>query len=68
MAHTLELQRENIKCQKENDKIYLNNTNLKEFNSIWYNYFDLGTDYTEIKNKLKNMDEYLNKATEFGWE
>ncbi len=53
MAHTLELQRENIKCQKENDKIYLNNTNLKEFNSIWYNYFDLGTDYTEIKNKLK---------------
>ncbi len=54
--------------KKENDKIYLNNTNLKEFNSIWYNYFDLGTDYTEIKNKLKNMDEYLNKATEFGGE
>ncbi|HBF0843377.1 TPA: 8-oxoguanine DNA glycosylase [Clostridioides difficile] len=56
-----------LNVKKENDKIYLNNTNLKEFNSIWYNYFDLGTDYTEIKNKLKNMDEYLNKATEFGW-
>jgi len=30
------------------NKIYLNNTNLEEFNTIWYNYFDLGTNYTEI--------------------
>lgn len=56
-----------LNVHRDNDKIYLNNTNLEEFNSIWYNYFDLGTNYTEIKNKLKNMDEYLNKACEFGW-
>ena len=49
------------------NKIYLNNTNLEDFNSIWYNYFDLGTNYTEIKNILKNMDEHLDKATDFGW-
>lgn len=49
------------------DKIYLNNTNLEEFNSIWYNYFDLGTNYTKIKNKLKNMDKYLDTAVDFGW-
>ena len=29
-------------------------------------YFDLNRDYTKIKNKLRVMDEYLEKATEFG--
>ncbi|HSQ87357.1 DNA-3-methyladenine glycosylase family protein [Romboutsia sp.] len=56
-----------INVAKVDDKIYLNNTNLKDFNNLWYNYFDLGTNYTEIKNSLKNMDEYLDKATDFGW-
>ncbi|WP_042277676.1 DNA-3-methyladenine glycosylase family protein [[Clostridium] dakarense] len=56
-----------INVLRENDKIYLNNTNLEDFNNIWYNYFDLGTNYTDIKNNLKNMDEYLDKACEFGW-
>ena len=51
----------------ENDKIYLNNTNLEDFNSIWYNYFDLGTDYTKIKNELRKMDKHLDKACHFGW-
>jgi N-glycosylase/DNA lyase len=56
-----------INVARIDNKIYLNNTNLEEFNTIWYNYFDLGTNYTEIKNTLKNMDEYLDKATDFGW-
>ena len=37
-----------------------------DINSIVYDYFDLGNDYEEIINKLKVMDEYLDKATEFG--
>ncbi|RDY23232.1 DNA-3-methyladenine glycosylase 2 family protein [Romboutsia maritimum] len=56
-----------LNIKKEGNKIYLNNTNLEDFNSIWFNYFDLGTNYTQIKNNLKNMDDYLLKATEFGW-
>jgi len=56
-----------INVARIDDKIYLNNTNLEEFDTIWYNYFDLGTNYTEMKNILKNMDEYLDKATDFGW-
>lgn len=56
-----------INVLKEDDKIYLNNTNIEDFNNIWYNYFDLGTNYSDIKNTLKNMDEYLDKATDFGW-
>lgn len=56
-----------INVAKVDDKIYLNNTTLEDFNDIWYNYFDLGTNYTEIKNTLKNMDEYLDKACDFGY-
>lgn len=56
-----------LNVEEKGDKIYLNNTNLEDFNNIWHDYFDLGTNYTEIKNKLKEMDEYLDKATDFGW-
>lgn len=56
-----------INVSQKDNKIYLDNTNLKDFEEIWYNYFDLGTNYTDIKNTLKNMDEHLNKASEFGY-
>ena len=49
------------------NKVYLNNTTLEDFNTIWYNYFDLGRDYTQIKKELKSMDEYLDKACDFGY-
>ena len=55
-----------INVKKENDLIILDNTNKEEFENIWFNYFDLGRDYSKIKNELKVMDEYLEKATEFG--
>lgn len=55
-----------INVKKENDLIILDNTNKEDFENIWFDYFDLGRNYTEIKNKLKVMDEYLDKATEFG--
>ena len=55
-----------INVKKENDLIILDNTNKEEFENIWFNYFDLGRDYSEIKNQLRVMDEYLEKATEFG--
>lgn len=56
-----------LNVKREDNKIYLNNTNLEDFNNIWYNYFDLETNYTDIKKTLKNMDEYLDKACDFGW-
>ena len=55
-----------INVKKENDLIILDNTNKEEFENIWFDYFDLGRDYSKIKNELKVMDEYLEKATEFG--
>lgn len=55
-----------INVSKIEDKIYIKNTNLDDFNKIWYDYFDLERDYTKIKHELKNMDEHLNRACEFG--
>ncbi len=56
-----------INVSREGDTVYLKNTNLEDFNKIWKEYFDLDTDYAQIKNELRKMDEYLEKATEFGW-
>ncbi|GAA0092756.1 DNA glycosylase [Paraclostridium bifermentans] len=56
-----------INVSREGNTVYLKNTNLEDFNKIWKYYFDLETDYAKIKNELKSMDEYLEKATEFGW-
>ena len=55
-----------INVKKENDLIIFDNTNKEDFENIWFDYFDLGRDYTEIKNQLRVMDEHLQKATEFG--
>ena len=55
-----------INVKKENDLIIFDNTNKEDFENIWFDYFDLGRNYSEIKNELKAMDEYLEKATEFG--
>ncbi|WP_195947074.1 DNA-3-methyladenine glycosylase family protein [Paraclostridium bifermentans] len=56
-----------INVSREGNTVYLKNTNLEDFNEIWKSYFDLDTDYAQIKKELKSMDEYLEKATEFGW-
>ena len=55
-----------INVKKENDLIIFDNTNKEDFENIWFDYFDLGRNYGEIKKQLKVMDEYLEKATEFG--
>lgn len=55
-----------INVKQEGNKIYLDNTTKEDFDNIWYDYFDLGRDYESMVNTLKVMDEYLEKATEFG--
>lgn len=55
-----------INIKKEGNKIYLANTTKEDFENIWYDYFDLGRNYEEMVNTLKVMDQYLEKATEFG--
>ena len=37
-----------------------------EFREIWYDYFDLGRDYSSIKECLSANDEIMRKAIEYG--
>lgn len=46
-------------------KIILKNTNDNDVADIWFDYFDLGTDYTKIKTSL-SIDEYMKKSVLFG--
>lgn len=54
-----------LNVKSEDDKIILSNTNLEDFNNIWYDYFDLERDYGEMKEKLSE-DEILKEAVKFG--
>lgn len=54
-----------LNVKSEDDKIILSNTNLEDFNNIWYNYFDLERDYGEMKEELSE-DEILKEAVKFG--
>ncbi len=54
-----------LKIRKESDKIILYNTNITDWENIWHNYFDFGTSYTDIKNKLSD-DSVLAEAISFG--
>ena len=49
----------------EKDMVVFKGTNLEEFNEIWMNYFDLNTNYKEIRKELSN-NEILAKAMEYG--
>ena len=55
-----------IEIVQKNDDVYIYNTNLKEFEEIWREYFDLNRSYSEIKDKL-SKDELLKKSVEFGY-
>lgn len=49
----------------EKGKVIFKGTNLEEFDEIWMDYFDLNTDYKEIRKVLSN-NEILPKAMEYG--
>lgn len=53
----------NVSLQDEN--IIFKNTNLKDFEKYWIDYFDLETDYSKIKS-LVNIDDTMDQAIEYG--
>ena len=55
-----------INVKKDGENVILSNTNKEDYENIWYNYFDLGRDYGEIKKKL-SKDRVLKKAIKFGY-
>lgn len=55
-----------INVSFNSDKLIISNTTIEDFINIWFEYFDLGRDYSSIKEKLKK-DEIMRKAVDFGY-
>ncbi|HHV99764.1 MAG TPA: 8-oxoguanine DNA glycosylase [Clostridiaceae bacterium] len=49
-----------------NGKLEISNSAIEDLKNIWFDYFDLGRDYSEIKRRL-SKDEIMKKAIEFGY-
>ncbi len=56
-----------INVKKEDGRVVIDNCSRDDFENIWYDYFDLGRDYSSLKKELAKHDENLAKAVEFGW-
>jgi len=54
-----------INVKKVNNDIILSNTNMEDFENIWFQYFDLSKDYMSIKKEL-SKDPILKEAINFG--
>lgn len=54
-----------LNVKKDGEDIIFNNTNIGDFQNIWYDYFDLGRDYEKIKREL-SKDPILEEAIKFG--
>ena len=54
-----------LNVKKVGEDVVFSNTNMVDFQNIWYNYFDLGRDYGKIKEEL-SKDPILTEAIKFG--
>lgn len=54
-----------LKIAQSGDTVTLYNTSIGQFNSVWFDYFDFGTDYSPIKTRLSE-DTVLKNAVSFG--
>ena len=52
------------RIEQVNDTIIFYDCDMDTFNNVWYEYFDLGTDYSEIKSYLLKYDDKLKEAIE----
>lgn len=50
----------------DGELLYIENSGIQDFIDIWYDYFDLGTDYSEIKAVLER-DEVMREAIKTGY-
>lgn len=55
-----------LNVKQEGNTLIFNNTNIEDFNNIWMNYFDLKTNYGEIKEYLNEKDDIIREAISFG--
>lgn len=49
----------------KNHDLIIRNTDMQDFENIWYEYFDLGRDYSQIMERV-SVDDVIKKAVEYG--
>ncbi|MDD6484991.1 MAG: DNA glycosylase [Clostridiales bacterium] len=54
-----------LKISQSGDTVTLYSTPEEDFYNIWYRFFDLDTDYGQIKRRICT-DEYMREATDYG--
>lgn len=55
-----------LKISQKNGEIIFHNTSCEDFDELWYNFFDLGRDYGQIKSTI-STDEKMLEATKYGY-
>lgn len=50
--------------RQERETLVFENTSLDEFDGVWYEYFDFGRDYSEVK-RILSQDPAMRSAIEF---
>lgn len=55
-----------LQVKKQDNEIVITGKCEGNIQNVVKDYFDLGTDYEEIKNKLSKIDDYLKTSIEFG--
>lgn len=65
-SYTLVAHNRVINIKYVDEKIIISGTNESEFRDLWYRYFDLETDYSQIKRELP-INEDLLEASEYGY-
>lgn len=56
-----------IKVSKKNNRVVFEGILEGDINSIVYDYFDLGTNYDEIKREFSKIDDSMKKSVDFGY-
>lgn len=54
-----------LRIIQDEDTLILKDTPISDYESIWHEYFDLGTDYAEIKEILSQNDSVMEEAIRF---
>ncbi len=55
-----------LNVKQVDNNIILKNTNGQDFENIWFQYFDLRTNYSKIKEELSHRDKVMQKAVSYG--
>ena len=64
-SYTAVFKKKIINLLDNGSHVLIRNVSLEDFLDVFYDYFDLGTDYSQIKEAI-SIDETLKLATEYG--